>query len=72
MGMYLCIPLMSLVAYSEENSQLSGRSVITSSTDNVASGSHTLDKASSPDSMNPGNNLSDQAVEAALSKPKYR
>ncbi|KAL8148347.1 protein SGT1 homolog [Apium graveolens] len=56
----------------EENSQLSGQSVITSSTDNVASGSHTLDKALPPNSMEPGNNLSDQAVEALLPKPKYR
>lgn len=65
-------PLMSLVAYSEENSQLSGQSVITSTTDNVASGSHTLDTALPPTSTDAGNKLSDQAVEAALPKPKYR
>ncbi|WOG92828.1 hypothetical protein DCAR_0312105 [Daucus carota subsp. sativus] len=56
----------------EENSLLSEQSVITSSTDNVASGSDTLDKTFPPSSMEPGNNLSDQAIEAELPKPKYR
>lgn len=63
---------MCLIAYSEETSQLSEQSVMTSLTDSVASGSHSSDGALPPQSMEPGNNLSNEAAEAALPKPKYR
>lgn len=71
-GYVICNLSTTLVAYAEENSLLSEQSVITSSTDNVASGSDTLDKSFPPSSMEPGNNLSDQVIEAELPKPKYR